>query len=176
MLVYRINLISRRAFLEPEDAGNGEGWTGSLKPRVLKRATPKRARPAANFAIYCPTYWLRKHTKLRLVKHFPDTSCTPCPALLPPGSPPTPPPCRGYLCVATISSNPASPVPTSFQPTRTLLTCVFNAPFLFSVLNKSNLPPVNARLVSYFPYETDSARVSLLYESFLVFATNMHRS
>jgi len=82
-VIYKINIRQSFSSFTPANAGRGSGRVAlreggrsagrSLKPRLQKRATPKPESTAESLEFTAPTYWLRRHTKLRLVKHPPDT-------------------------------------------------------------------------------------------------------
>lgn len=50
---------------------------GVVKTAIAKTRNAETRSPAESLEFTAPTYWLRKHTKLRLVKHSPDTCPTP---------------------------------------------------------------------------------------------------
>lgn len=84
-VIYKINI--RQLFLGPPLVEKGwcgtrQDWYGQGRGEVVKTAIAKTRNaetrnPAESLEFTAPTYWLRKHTKLRLVKHSPDTCPTP---------------------------------------------------------------------------------------------------
>jgi len=82
-VIYKINI--RQLFLGPPLAERGwwvarvvgSGGGGVVKTAIAKTRNAETRNQAESLEFTAPTYWLRKHTKLRLVKHSSDTCPTP---------------------------------------------------------------------------------------------------